>query len=283
MKLSSFPKEKSLQNLIERNLFETLDLHFLASEYPTSQGGRIDTLAVDSNGAPVIIEYKLTRNENVINQSLSYLRWLKAQKVEFFEMLIMKKLDKETSDNLKIDWKNPRVICIAESYSKFDIDTVEVIPIRLELFQYRYYEGGILSLEPVNVKETSVKEEKVISDYGDQSNDTKDEVVVKGSPSILKLYSDMRDQILQIDEKIRERKTKYYIAFRVGKNFSEVHVQKNQIKLYLRPVNYDDPRGFVKRVPDTHQWTLNSEVCFSDKEDLEYVISLVEQSYRDVL
>ena len=191
LKLSSFPKEKSLQNLIERNLFETLDLHFLASEYPTSQGGRIDTLAVDSNGAPVIIEYKLTKNENVINQSLSYLRWLKAQKVEFFEMLVMKKLDEETSDNLKIDWKNPRVICIAESYSKFDIDTVEVIPIRLELFQYRYYEGGILSLEPVNVKETSVKEEKVISDYGDQSNDTKDEVVIKGSHSILELYTDI--------------------------------------------------------------------------------------------
>jgi predicted transport protein len=267
VKLSSFPKEKSLQNLIEKNLFETLDLHFLASEYPTSQGGRIDTLAVDSNGAPVIIEYKLTKNENVINQSLSYLRWLKAQKVEFFEMLVMKKLDKETSNNLKIDWKNPRVICIAESYSKFDIDTVEVIPIRLELFQYRYYEGGILSLEPVNVKETS---EKI-------------ETVYPPDDFISKLFQNMKDLILQIDENITERKTKYYIAFRVGKNFAEVYVQKNQIKLYLRSVNYDDPRGFVKRVPDTHQWTLNSEVCFSDKEDLEYVINLVEQSYRDVL
>lgn len=267
LKLITLSKEKNLQNLIEKNLLETLDLHFLASEYPTSQGGRIDTLAVDSNGAPVIIEYKLTKNENVINQSLSYLRWLMAQKVEFFEMLVMKKLDKETCDNLTIDWKNPRVICIAENYSKFDIDTVEVIPIRLELFHYRYYEDGIFSLEPINLKETSGKIE----------------IVNPPDDFISKLFQDMRDLILQIDENITERKTKYYIAFRVGKNFAEVYVQRNQIKLYLRSVNYDDPRGFVKRVPDSHQWTLNSEVCFSKKEDLEYIINLVEQSYRDVL
>ncbi len=51
---------------------------------------------------------------------------------------------------MKIDWDNPRVICIAESYSKFDIDTVEVVPIRIELFKYHLYEGGIFSLEPLN-------------------------------------------------------------------------------------------------------------------------------------
>lgn len=84
LKLTTYSKEKTLQSLIEQNLLEVLDLHFLATEYPTTFGGRIDTIAVDSNGLPVIIEYKLSRNENVINQALSYLRWLKAQKVEFF-------------------------------------------------------------------------------------------------------------------------------------------------------------------------------------------------------
>src|SRR5437773_2705200 len=87
-KLNALPldKEKSLQVLLEENLMEVLELRFLHTEYPT-HGGRIDTLAVDADGAPVIIEYKRNKNDNVINQALSYLKWLKTQKQEFFEML----------------------------------------------------------------------------------------------------------------------------------------------------------------------------------------------------
>ena len=119
-KLKAWPveAEKKLQNLVEKNLTEALDIYFLESEYTTTFGGRIDTLAVDSNGAPVIIEYKRNKNDNVINQGLSYLKWLQAQKVEFFEMLMIKKLGQEIAKKIRVDWSNPRVICIAESYSK---------------------------------------------------------------------------------------------------------------------------------------------------------------------
>lgn len=51
----SLSKEKHLQKLVEENLLEALDMHFLDTEYQTTFGGRIDTLAVDINGAPVII------------------------------------------------------------------------------------------------------------------------------------------------------------------------------------------------------------------------------------
>jgi hypothetical protein len=63
-------------------------------------------------------------------------------------MLMQQKLGKTVADTIKLDWKNPRVICIAESYSKFDIDTVEVVPLRIELYKYRFYDEGIFSLEP---------------------------------------------------------------------------------------------------------------------------------------
>lgn len=62
--------EKSLQTLIEKHLDAFLGVRFLASEYSTGKthAGRIDTLGIDENGCPVIIEYKRTLNENVINQ-----------------------------------------------------------------------------------------------------------------------------------------------------------------------------------------------------------------------
>ena len=80
----------------------------------------------------------------LVNQALSYLKWLKAQKAEFFEMLVTKKLGAEKA--MKIDWNNPRVICIAESYSKFDIDTLEVIPLRVGIFYFRITMSKLASL-----------------------------------------------------------------------------------------------------------------------------------------
>lgn len=70
--------EKSLQSLIDQNLDTFLGIRFLASEYSTGKthGGRIDTLGIDENGCPCIIEYKRASNENVINQGLFYLDWL---------------------------------------------------------------------------------------------------------------------------------------------------------------------------------------------------------------
>ena len=68
--------EKSVQVLFEKNLEALLGVRFLATEYTTTHGGRIDTLGLDENGCPVILEYKRASNENVINQGLFYLDWL---------------------------------------------------------------------------------------------------------------------------------------------------------------------------------------------------------------
>ncbi|WP_372898388.1 endonuclease NucS domain-containing protein [Salipaludibacillus agaradhaerens] len=70
--------EKSLQHILERHLETFLGIRFLASEYRTGKrhAGRIDTLGIDENNSPVIIEYKRSINENVINQGLFYLDWL---------------------------------------------------------------------------------------------------------------------------------------------------------------------------------------------------------------
>ena len=284
LKVHPFTKEKTLQYLIEQNLLEVLDLHFLATEYPTTFGGRIDTIAVDNNGAPVIIEYKLSKNENVINQGLSYLRWLKAQKIEFFEMLVIKKLGKELAEKIKIDWNNPRVICIAESYSKFDIDTVEVIPIRLELLRYRYYENGILSLESINsIDQPVIKAEKVKEVGALVTTNSIDDLLAKASPQILQIFSELQSRILQIDENIIEKITSLYIAYRVSKSFTEIHIGKNQLKVYLRPVAYDDPLNKVEKIPESYNWSMDRRIYIKSIDDVDYVMKLVEQSYSDII
>ena len=84
--------EKSLQNLIEKHMETILGVRLLASEYSTGKvhGGRIDSLGIDENNCPVIVEYKRSINENVINQGLFYLDWLLDHKAEF-KLLVIEK------------------------------------------------------------------------------------------------------------------------------------------------------------------------------------------------
>lgn len=284
-KLNSYiaNKEKDIQTLIEKNLLEVLDMHFLASEYVTTFGGRIDTLAVDRNGAPVIIEYKRNQNDNIINQGLSYLRWLQAQKVEFFEMLILKKLGEPLANIIKVDWKNPRVICVAESYSKFDIDTVEVIPMRIELFKYRYYENRVFQLEALGISEQTSSTSSNANPGKASIDISVDELLKKADKNIAELFGELRSRIFELDENIIEKATTMYVAYRVAKNFAEIHIGRNQVKIHLRPLNYDDLLNKVEKIPDGYQWTLDRRIYLKEKSELDYVYKIIEQSYKDTI
>ncbi len=294
-KLNVLPlsKERDLQRLIEKNLLETLGLQFLATEYPTTSGGRMDTLAVDSDGAPVIIEYKKNRNDAVINQALSYMRWLKTQKSEFFQKLMIDKLGQKAYDEIGLDWKNPRVICIAEAFSRFDIDTIHFVSARIELIRYRIYEDGIFTLEPINVLEAvsqtdeAARESKVVK--SEQTKDSSNEMpivedfVEKASPLVREIFYDLRERILALDEAIIEKPTTLYVGYKLSNNFADLHFQKSGLKIFLRPLTYDDPKGLVKQIPDGYKWKLNKFVQISNLEDSDYVFGLIEQSYKDVL
>jgi len=278
-------KEKDLQRLVEGNLQCVLDMHLLASEYRTSSG-RIDTIAVDSEGAPVIIEYKRNKNDNVINQSLSYLKWLTAQQPGFFEMLMQKQLPKDVFENLRLDWKHPRVVCIAESFSQFDIDTVEIVPLRIELFKYRLYEADLFSLESVSFNEMQknladavhlVPVETVQSitmSIKEQSN---------ASHLIRTLYDELRERIMSLDQYIIEKAGKRCISYRLTKNFAEVLIRRDRLVIDLRPIDYQDPRSMVERIAESYTVTMNRRITLTSPGDLEYVFGIVEQSYQNVL
>ena len=101
--------EKSLQTLIEENLETFLGVRLLASEFSTGRehGGRMDTLGLDENNCPVIIEYKRATNANVINQGLFYLDWLVTHRGDF-EMLVLKTFGQDEAQS--VEWSPLRVL-----------------------------------------------------------------------------------------------------------------------------------------------------------------------------
>src|SRR5690349_12075373 len=134
---------------MEHHLESFLGVRFVASEYATGKthGGRIDTLGLDDNNCPVIIEYKRSLNENVINQGLYYLDWLMDHKAEF-TLLVMKRLGAVVAE--QVEWSSPRLLCIAGDFTKFDEHAVQQINRNIELLRYRRYGSSLLVLELVN-------------------------------------------------------------------------------------------------------------------------------------
>lgn len=280
--------ERDLQTLFESNLEEILNIFFLAHEYSTSFGGRIDTLGIDKDGAPCIIEYKKSQNDSVINQGLSYLRWLLDHKADFDALCQKKNIE------ISVDWESPRVICIAESYNKFDIDTADILPINIELLRYRIYEGNLLYLEAESYQKVKISTSAIIRKSKQdiqkveklQRTYTIEEHLKGIDKKVIELFELLREKILSIDESIQEVPKSKYIAYKTSTNFTDIHLQQSGVKIYLniKSGELKDPdnqaRDLTKPTKIGHWGNGDYLVKLEKKEDLEKVFELIKQSYE---
>lgn len=279
--------ERNLQTLFEANLEEILNIAFLAHEYSTSFGGRIDTLGIDKNGSPCIIEYKKNQNDNVINQGLSYLRWLLDHKADFEILCQNKKMD------IEIDWDSPRVICIAESYNKFDLDTVDILPINVELLRYRIYYENILYVEPENYQKVRISTSGIIKKAKQgkekverlQKTYSVDDHLAGIDKQTAAQFQSLREKILALDENIIEEAKAKYIAYKTSTNFTDIVVKQYGLKIFLnvKSGQLNDPQNLARDLTKPkaigHWGNGDYEVKLDKEEEIDQVFELIKQSY----
>lgn len=297
IKGSSSELEKPLQNLIEANLEALLAIRFLATEYSTGSvhKGRIDTLGIDENDCPVILEYKRSSRENVINQGLFYLDWLLDHR-EAFEKLVLHRYGTNTAE--AIDWNSPRVVCIAADFSRYDAHAVQQIDRNIELVRYRRFGPDLLLLEQVNtvtsvssIEPTPVskrtKRGKAPFAKTRSSPDTRPRPrwLPELSPDLVALLDTLDTFIRSIGDDVQRQDQKVYVAYRRLKNFASVvgQNQKKRLLLYLHidATKYSAvERSFLKDVKGKGHWgTGNTEVVISSVADLERAKTYVLHAY----
>ncbi|WP_423708765.1 DUF5655 domain-containing protein [Undibacterium sp. WLX3042] len=305
--------EKSLQNLIENNLQTLLSIRFLASEYSTGKthAGRIDTLGLDENNCPVILEYKRSLSENVINQGLFYLDWLMDHKAEF-ELLVHKKLGQVAA--AAIDWSVPRVICIAADFTRYDAHAVQQINHQIELIRYRLFGHELLLLEQANTlaserprhsaRQSGSRNSRNLEEGGSEvepvNSDTETELVADIAKSKSKdksyaewfaemsaskqdLLSSLEDYLLSLGDDVQRKELKLYCAFKRLKNFATIVPTKNRFLLYLHldPVQQNNLPANARDVTHIGHWgTGDLELPISSAEDFEAVKPLVQLAYE---
>jgi predicted transport protein len=291
--------ERELHELMEKHMECFLGIRFVAHEYSTGKNhrGRIDSLGLDENCCPVIIEYKRQTHENIINQGLYYLDWLLDHQAEF-KLLIMKRYGKDEADS--IEWGGTRVLCMAGDFTKYDEHAVAQIDRNIELIRYKYFADDLLLLELLNpVQEkgghrqsapvlTSSADEappaEIPSKKGKDDANTFAEHFTAMSAELRLLYDELFSFVMSLGDDINAKELRRYLAFSRLKNFVCLLPLKGGLKLWMKldPATVQLAEGFSRDVSQTGHWgTGDLEVYIRNNDDFAKAKPLIERAYQE--
>lgn len=276
--------EKELQTVIENNMETFFGVTFLASEYRTTDGGRMDSIGIDENHCPVIFEYKRSVKDSVINQGLFYLNWLLDHK-DSFKVLVIEKLGLKTAET--IDWTMPRVICVAGDFTKYDESAIKQMNRNISLIRYKKFGDDLLMFEQINENIATVIEDNtaaVISTKAKNLGKSFADHKKEAPATIITMYEDIRNFVLSLGDDITENQLKFYVAFKKIKNIVCVEIFNNKLILHLKldvaTVDYED--GFTRDTSGIgHYATGDVEVTIKNRGDYEKAKVLIERAYNE--
>ncbi|PJN35848.1 transporter [Streptomyces sp. CB02959] len=269
--------EADVQCLVEANMETMLGVRFLASEYviDCADGGRIDSLGIDENNAPVVVEFKRGTDAGVIHQGLYYMSWLMAHK-DAFRNLVRDRLGVTVAS--QILWSAPRLICVAGDFTRYDAHAVREHRRSIDLVRYRYFGSDHFGLETVaSVTGHSVEVKRVRRR-------------APGAPPVRQQGGAMAELAAAVDEVlvglgdgVNRVQRKQYCAYQRLRNFAcLIPPQQTKVLVYLKadPTAVDLVSGFTRDVTGLgHHGTGDLEVQLRTERDLERAQDLFRLSY----
>jgi predicted transport protein len=285
-----FKDEAELHKLIDKNLQEIFKIRYIKDEYITKKHGRIETLGLDENNRPVVIEYKKIKEDGQLSQANRYMIWIK-QNPDSFELIATKNLGNNIG---AIDFDNPRIICFAQEYSMDD--RCLALSLGAELWKYKVYENNMLMIireeEPEQlIKGTKGKTIITKVERQPQSPKTIEEHLNGASQELKSTFQELDSMILDINSDIERCLTKDLIIYNTSLNFAYLAVQKrkNCVRCQIRTDNdkINDPKGLTREIPKkfgygyiTREIFVNPEDIKANKYSLDDIIELIKQSYK---
>jgi len=286
MKLNSFKLEKEIQTLCENNMKELLGLTFISGEFTVSNNFRIDSLAFDEeNKSFVIIEYKMKENFSIIDQGYAYLSIMLDNKADFI-LEYNEKMNKRLRRD-DIDWSQSKIIFIAPSFNKFQLETLNFKDVPFEVYKINKYEKDYITFERIkgnrNVSIKQFVDNKNIDKVSREIKVyTEDDHLNRVSSKARELYNGLKERVLELDNVDIEPK-KQYIAFKGDKNIVDIEVQKEQLKVYInmKKKELDDPKNMARDVSNIGHWGNGDyEIRLTTLEKIDYLMFLIKQSWE---
>ncbi|WP_086822558.1 DUF5655 domain-containing protein [Streptomyces sp. NRRL B-24572] len=269
--------EADVQSLIEAHMETLLGVTFLASEYVIDcvDGGRIDSLGLDENQAPVVVEYKRGTSAGVINQGLYYMAWLTAHK-DAFRNLVRDRLGASAAS--QVLWSAPRLICVAGDFTRYDAHAVREHRRSIDLVRYRYFGNDHIGLETVASVTGQSTAIKRAHRGGAGLPSTR-----KRDGAMAELVEAVDEVLLGIGDGVTRVQRKQYVAYQRLRNFACVcPPQHTKLLIYLKadPKEVDLVPGFTRDVTGLgHHGTGDLEMQLRTERDLDRARDLFRASY----
>lgn len=284
-----FKKEIELHKLCEGNLENIFGLKFVRREF-SFNNFRLDTLAFDeSSKAFVIIEYKNTSSFSVIDQGYAYLSLLLNNKAEF--ILEYNENCNTTLKRDNVDWSQSRVIFVSPSFNNYQKESINFKDLPFELWEVKKFSNSTVYFNSIKPSKSS-ESIKTITTSINQAKTVNDEVIVyteedhykNSSEEIIDLYCKIKEFILSLNDNINIKVKKMEIGFLYNnKIMIDILLQKKGLKIWLNTKmgTIDDSKNIAKDMSKTGHWGNGDyEIQIANDDELEYIFSLIKQTYR---
>lgn len=187
-----------------------------------------------------------------------------------------------------IEWGQTRVIFISPKFTEYQIKANDFKNNPIELIKITKYENSIIELDrlkktnnirvgiPNNNSDIVDKVDKEIKVY------TEEEHLSNASDIIKELYNNIKENILGWDSIDVEAK-KLYMSYKGRNSIVGVIIQNKSLKIIinLKKGEIDDPKKLARDVSDIGHWSSGDyEVIINNDDDIEYVLSLIKQSWK---
>jgi predicted transport protein len=288
VKEKPFKLEKDIQKVFEENLSAIMGLVLVKSEF-TIKNKRIDTLAYDPQAcAFIIIEYKRDKNISVVDQGFTYLSLMLENKADFIV-----EYNESLRQNMKreaVDWSQTRVAFVSTNFTENQIQATNFKDIAIELWEVKQFENDTIIINPIK-KSVAAESIKPITQQTQSLKNVTAEIKVyteqdhieKATDLTAELYGKFKAAILNLTDGIEVKPQKFYIAFKKGKNVTDIAILKKSLKLFInvKVGQLDDPKKLTQDVSNIGHWGNGDyQIQVEDDKDLEYIMSLIKQAIK---
>ena len=169
----------------------------------------------------------------------------------------------------------------------------------IELWQYKIFENGILSIDEVFRKSGTQNHTKAengknptMVEAGKKAAQTRKTASYtfeyhenKLNKDLVELHNEIREFIVNLDNSIEETPKQNYIAYKTSQNFVCLESQKRKMMLFLK-INPDEIENMPSQARDVrsigHFGTGDLEFTIKNSEDFEIAKPLIDESLKNI-
>ncbi|MBF2754716.1 MAG: hypothetical protein ISN29_05580 [Gammaproteobacteria bacterium AqS3] len=269
--------KRDIQALFEENLETFLGIRLISSKYRhPGMEGPIDTLGLDAKNNPTIIVFGRRQN---ISRGLSHRQWLEENRRAFEH-----EVSRQENIRGRIVWSNPRVICVASSFGKDDIQAANQIK-NFELIQCKRYGSELLWLDFLNESPSNGVYEPPPEPLGPRPP-----LPPPPPKPIDHLYRKLVDYILSLGGNITHRHQKMTETFMRGKiKFVSLQLLPKQGIIHVgmalvpgRDVSHSEMElEFIRDMTGVGHWGIgNFRVTINSEQDIEDAKPFIRRAYN---